>query len=128
MRRLLIALLVGAGLGAVVPPGPVLSQSTSPQLARGKTIYAARCAHCHGPKGEGGKGPRLVGSEHNLTGYETAEGLYAYTRQVMPADRPGRLLEPEYWAVLAYILSENGLLPSGIALGRGNAAQVPLYH
>jgi cytochrome c len=126
MRRLVIALLVGAGLGAVVLPGPVLPQSASPQLARGKTIYAARCAHCHGPNGEGDKGPRLVGPEHNLSGYGTAEGLYAYTRQVMPADRPGRLLEPEYWAVLAYILSENDLLPSGTALGRGNATNVAL--
>jgi mono/diheme cytochrome c family protein len=118
--------LLVAGLAAVVPPSSALGQSANKQLARGKAVYAARCAECHGLQGEGKKGPKLMGPEHNLSGYATAEGLYTYTRQVMPANRPGRLLEPDYWAVLAYILNENGLLPAGTILGRDNATQVAL--
>jgi hypothetical protein len=44
----------------------------------------------------------------------------------MPIDAPGKLLESEYWAVLAYILTQNQLLPSGTTLGRQNAASVRL--
>ena len=61
-------------------------------------------------------GPSLVGPQHHLTGYGTADILFDYTRQVMPADRPGRMQDVEYWAVVAYLLKENGLLPSGTTL------------
>ena len=43
----------------------------------------------------------------------------------MPADRPDRMQEVEYWAVLAYLLRENGLLPPSIALA-ATAPQIPL--
>jgi hypothetical protein len=36
------------------------------------------------------------------------------------------MLEVEYWAVLAYILHENGLLPSGAILEDATARQIPL--
>ena len=32
-------------------------------VAEGATIYAAKCAGCHGPKGEGGSADRLVGPQ-----------------------------------------------------------------
>jgi S-disulfanyl-L-cysteine oxidoreductase SoxD len=126
MRRNGIAWLFGVGLGAVLFQDPILAQQASPQVTQGRAIYAARCANCHGSNGEGDKGPSLVGENHNLSGYGTADVLYDYTRQVMPADRPGRLLEVQYWAVLAYILDANGLLPPGTTLGRANAQQVAL--
>jgi hypothetical protein len=43
-------------------------------------------------------GPSLLGPQHHLSGYGTADVLFDYTRQVMPADRPGRM------QVLAYLL------------------------
>jgi hypothetical protein len=43
-------------------------------------------------------------AQHHLSGYGTADVLFDYTRRVMPADRPGRMQEVEYWAVLAYLL------------------------
>ncbi len=64
--------------------------------------------------------------QHHLSGYGTADVLFDYTRQVMPADRPGRMQEVEYWAVLAYLLKENGLLPPGTTLGSATAPQIPL--
>jgi hypothetical protein len=63
-------------------------------------------------------GPSLIGPKHHLSGYGTADVLFDYTQQVMPADRPGRMLAVEYWAVLAYILDENGLLLPGTPFRR----------
>ncbi|HEX2025135.1 MAG TPA: c-type cytochrome [Actinomycetota bacterium] len=40
---------------------PVTAQQTDHRLARGADLYAAGCASCHGPGGEGGVGPSLIG-------------------------------------------------------------------
>jgi S-disulfanyl-L-cysteine oxidoreductase SoxD len=126
MRPLSAALFVGLGLGSGLWPGPILAQDADRQVAQGEAIYARRCARCHGANGEGKMGPSLVGPQHHLSGYGTADVLFDYTRQVMPADRPGRMQDVEYWAVLAYLLKENGLLPPGTALGSATAPQIPL--
>lgn len=115
-------LLLGLGGGLArtiaVPAGD--------QVDRGREIYQARCALCHGDKGEGRLGRPLIGPDAGLGGFGTAMGLFDYVRKVMPADAPGRLLESEYWAVLAFILKENDLLPPETTLGRDSAAAVPL--
>jgi mono/diheme cytochrome c family protein len=126
MRQLSTALFVALGLESALGPNPILAQDTDRQVVQGQAIYARRCARCHGAGGEGKMGPSLVGAKHHLSGYGTADVLFDYTRQVMPADRPGRMLEVEYWAVLAYILHENGLLPPGTILEGATAAQIPL--
>src|SRR5688572_2892381 len=106
MKR--IAVLLAVGLGSGLWPSAILAQDADRQVAQGEAIYARRCARCHGAGGEGKMGPSLVGPQHHLSGYGTADVLFDYTRRVMPADRPGRMHEVEYWAVLAYILHENG--------------------
>ena len=116
MRYARLAVLITAGLGAGLGSTSVLAQDTERQIEQGKAIYARRCAKCHGANGEGKMGPSLVGPQHHLSGYGTADVLFDYTRQVMPADRPGRMQDVEYWAVLAYLLKANGLLPPGTAL------------
>jgi S-disulfanyl-L-cysteine oxidoreductase SoxD len=124
MKR--IAVLLAVGLGSGLWPGAILAQDADRQVAQGEAIYARRCAKCHGANGEGKMGPSLVGPQHHLSGYGTADVLFDYTRQVMPADRPGRMQDVEYWAVLAYLLHENGLLPEGTILESGTAPQVAL--
>ena len=126
MSRLANTLLVALGLGSGLWPGPIVAQDADRQVAQGQAIYARRCARCHGAGGEGKMGPSLVGPQHHLSGYGTADVLFDYTRQVMPADRPGRMLEVEYWAVLAYILHENGLLPPDTILEAATAPQIAL--
>ena len=113
MRHVRLAVLTAVALGTGLGPTSVLAQDAERQVEQGKAIYARRCAKCHGANGEGKMGPSLVGPQHHLSGYGTADVLFDYTRQVMPADRPGRMQEVEYWAVLAYLLKENGLLPPG---------------
>lgn len=124
MKR--IAVLLAVGLGSGLWPSAILAQDADRQVAQGEAIYARRCARCHGAGGEGKMGPSLVGPQHHLSGYGTADVLFDYTRQVMPADRPGRMHEVEYWAVLAYILHENGLLPPDIILEAATAPQIAL--
>ena len=103
-----------------------LSAQGTEQVARGREVFNERCAKCHGEQGEGKLGKALIGPKANLGGYGTARGLFDYTRTIMPIDTPGRLLESEYWAVLAYILTQNGILAPGTTLGRQNAGQVRL--
>ena len=126
MRHVRLAVLTAVALGAGLGSTSVLAQDAGRQVEQGKAIYARRCAKCHGANGEGKMGPSLVGPQHHLSGYGTADVLFDYTRQVMPADRPGRMQEVEYWAVLAYLLKENGLLPLGTILESATAPQIPL--
>ena len=126
MRHVRLAVLIAVGLGTGLGPSPILAQDAERQVEQGQAIYARRCAKCHGANGEGKMGPSLIGPQHHLSGYGTADVLFDYTRQVMPADRPGRMQEVEYWAVLAYLLKENGLLPPGTSLESATAPQIPL--
>jgi mono/diheme cytochrome c family protein len=126
MRALGWSLLVAAvvGGGALLASLPLAAQDD--QLQRGRAVYEERCAKCHGEEGQGKLGRALIGPNANLGGYGTARGLFDYTRKIMPIDAPGKLLESEYWAVLAYILNQNRILPDGTTLGRQNAAGIQL--
>jgi cytochrome c len=126
MRQARLVYFVTAVLGSGLEASPILAQDAERQVVQGKAIYARRCAKCHGADGQGKMGPSLIGAEHHLSGYGTADVLFDYTRQVMPADRPGRMQDVEYWAVLAYLLKENGLLPPDTPLGSETAPQIPL--
>jgi putative heme-binding domain-containing protein len=48
--------LIAAGIGLAQT-----APSTTPQdLAKGQRIFQSQCAHCHGPRGEGGRGANLA--------------------------------------------------------------------
>src|SRR5262245_23646389 len=92
------------GLGAAIAPDGGGLPEGSGTVAQGLTVYAARCASCHGPGGEGGGvGAALVGGKGTLA---TARPLKTvgrfwphattgrdYGNGAMPCDRPG-LLQP----------------------------------
>ena len=93
------------------------------QVALGTTTYVSHCASCHGSSGEGtAMGPRLVGLAEGALPLEPREGAVRTSRFVtvadvaafavanMPADDPGSLSADEYWAVLAFALSANGIV------------------
>ncbi|MEI2718669.1 MAG: c-type cytochrome [Gemmatimonadales bacterium] len=76
--------------------------------ARGAGVYAARCATCHGPEGEGGAYPRapaLWGPGSYSIGASMAivERAAAFIRHNMPLSAPGTLTDQEAWDVAAYI-------------------------
>lgn len=95
--------------------------------AQGATIYVQKCAACHGAAGEGqATYPKLVGREPragfpfatdfkipktvgNYWPYATT--VYDYVRRAMPFTAPGSLTPDETYAVVAYLLAENQVIP-----------------
>jgi mono/diheme cytochrome c family protein len=105
--------------GNNLPPG-------SGSVSRGREVFDQQCAACHGAKGEGGVGDRLVGGQGTLATPEPvktvgsywpyAPTLFDYIRRAMPQNAPQSLSNDDVYAVSAYILHLNGLLPAEATL------------
>src|SRR3979411_329577 len=105
--------------GNNLPPG-------SGSVRHGHEVFDQQCAACHGAKGEGGIGDQLVGGQGTLATskpvrtigsyWPYAPTLFDYTRRAMPQNAPQSLSNEEVYAVSAYILHLNGLLPAEATL------------
>jgi len=105
-------------------------------VAEGKLIYEDNCAACHGPDGQGGIKDPLVGGMGTLASdkpiktvgsywpYSTT--LFDYIRRAMPYQAPGTLGDNDTYALTAYILSLNGILPNDAALNAETLAKVEM--
>jgi len=95
--------------------------------AQGATIFAAHCAACHGRSGTEGPEPALVGGGEwpkngppavqtvgNYWPYATT--LYDYIGRAMPQNAPGSLSADETYAVIAWILAQNGIVANDAVL------------
>jgi cytochrome c len=100
--------------------------SGSGSVAQGHEIFDAQCSACHGAKGEGGLGDQLVGGQGTLATakpvrtvgsyWPYATTLFDYIRRAMPQNAPQSLSNEEVYAVSAYVLNLNGLLPADATL------------
>jgi mono/diheme cytochrome c family protein len=91
-------------------------------IERGHVVYDGQCASCHGVRGEGGVGDRLVGGQGTLATskpiktvgsyWPYAPTLFDYIRRAMPQNAPQSLSDGDVYAVSGYVLNLNGLLPS----------------
>ena len=105
--------------GSNLPPG-------SGNVSHGREVFDQQCAACHGAKGEGGVGDRLVGGQGTLATpkpvrtvgsyWPYAPTLFDYIRRAMPQNAPQSLSNEDVYAVSAYILNLNGLLPPDATL------------
>ena len=79
--------------------------TTEADLALGKKLYAGRCAGCHGPDGDGGKGANLAVAV--LPRASTDLALYRVVRYGLPeTEMPATLLAPrEVWQIAAFVRS-----------------------
>jgi S-disulfanyl-L-cysteine oxidoreductase SoxD len=105
--------------------------SVSNQVNAGRDVYLHECARCHGPiDGEGLTAPPLFGAEpaKKLASFQTSQALYTFIRFAMPQDKPGSLLEEDYWAVLAFVLARNGFIAEDFAVGPETAHGLQLQH
>ena len=86
---------------------------TEAQAARGRTLYAAKCANCHGDSLQGKSAPMLAGNAFlAVWGAQPLSELAGKIRNTMPANDPGKLKPSETADLVAYIL-EAGKFPSG---------------
>ena len=101
--------------GTNLPPG-------SGTAALGAKLYVDKgCNLCHGDNGKGGPNPALVGNPP-LTGDVAAlktianfwawpTTLFDYIRRAMPWPTPHTLSDDEVYALCAYLLAANNLIP-----------------
>ena len=104
-------------------------------VARGVVVYAAQCSQCHGANGEGlPTFPKLVGRDS--AGASTPEFQFAttnktktignywpyattvfdYIKRAMPFAAPGSMTDDDVYAVTAYLLSANAIIPDTATL------------
>ena len=99
--------------GAGLPAG-------SGTVSEGQAVYMMHCVACHGPTGTEGPNDRLVDAEMwdaypttrtigNYWPYATT--LFDFIRKAMPQLTPGILTDDEVYAVIAYLLYLNEVVP-----------------
>lgn len=113
--------------GAELPPG-------SGSVATGATVYKAKCANCHGAAGEGvppaypalvgrdpkaenfafATDPKLTRTIGNYWPYATT--VFDYVRRAMPHTQPGSLTDDEVYALTAWLLAANQVIPMNTTL------------
>ncbi len=116
--------------GAGAPPG-------SGSVAEGRLVYNVKCVSCHGITGREGPNDQLVGRDPrdgfpfgetrgirrtvgNYWPYATT--LFDYVKRAMPMTFPGSLTDDEIYAVAAYILFLNEIIPEDAVM---NAETLP---
>jgi cytochrome c len=101
----------------------------------GKGVYEAKCAACHGAKGEGSAAfPQLVGGVGSLkttqpvgtigSYWPYATTVFDYINRAMPYQDPGSLRPDEVYAVTAYLLHLNGIIDEDTELNRKSLPKV----
>jgi S-disulfanyl-L-cysteine oxidoreductase SoxD len=106
-------------------------------VAEGRKVYESKCLTCHGPDAKGGPvyGAMVGGIGSFATDkrvvtpgsmYPYAPILFDYIRRSMPMDAPQTLTANEVYAVSAYLLHLNGLLPADAAVDQVSLAQVKM--
>ena len=110
-----------------VAPGGQGAPQGSGTVAEGEEVYFDKCADCHGDFGEGvGRIAGLMGGEDTLQDerpvktigsfWPHATTIFDYTKRSMPFGDAQSLSNDEVYAVTAYILFLNDLIPEDTVL------------
>lgn len=106
--------------GEGLPPG-------SGTVAEGAQVYRMQCVACHGETGVEGPNDRLVGREpwedfpttRTVGNYwPWATTLFDYMVRAMPQHYPGSLSADETYAVIAWLLWRNEIIPEDAVMDR----------
>lgn len=116
----------------VHPDGTGLPEGSG-TVAAGRQVYADNCELCHG---SGGIKDQLAGGQGTLSSdkpvktvgsfWPYATTLYDYIRRAMPYPAPGSLSDNDTYAVTAYILSLNGILPEDGSLDQESLPKIEM--
>jgi S-disulfanyl-L-cysteine oxidoreductase SoxD len=115
--------------GTGLPPG-------RGSVREGEAIFAEKCASCHGDHGEGKPMDRLVGGAGTLgtakpvktvgSYWPFATTLFDFVRRAMPFNAPQSLSPSEVYAVSAYVLFLNHLVPGDAILDARSLPKVAM--
>ena len=105
-------------------------------VAQGKQVFADNCAACHGDTGQGGIKDPLVGGQGTLASdkpiktvgsfWPYATTLFDYIHRAMPYPTPGSLSNDDTYAVVAFILSLNGIIPTDSKVDRASLPNIKM--
>src|SRR3954466_13068958 len=117
-----------------IPPSGAGLPAGSGTAKQGAAVYAAKCQACHGEKGIGKPADPLVGGAGTLatkTPLRTVGSYWPYAttlfdcvRRAMPITAPLSLSNDDVYAVSAYILNLNGIIPVDAVLDARTLPQV----
>jgi cytochrome c len=115
--------------GSGLPPG-------SGTAGAGATVYTAKCQSCHGEKGAGKPNDPLVGGQGTLASpgpvrtvgsyWPYATTVFDYVRRAMPYQLSQSLTNDEVYAVTAYLLHLNGIIPEHEVMNARTLPQVKM--
>src|SRR3989441_4757232 len=116
--------------GRGLPPG-------QGSVAEGRKVYEAKCVACHGADAKGGPMyGTMVGGIGSFTTnarvltpgsmFPYAPILFDYIRRSMPMDRPQTMTANEVYAVSAYLLNLNGLIPADAVMDAQSMPKVQM--
>ncbi len=83
---------------------------TTQQAQTGAGLYATNCASCHGGNLQGVAAPAIAGKDFQKTAVAdkyTVSVIRTIVTQNMPLNNPGSLSDPQYAAIMAYLLAAN---------------------
>lgn len=119
----------------VLPDGRGLPEGSG-TVAEGEKLFATHCMACHGPGGEGGFKDRLVGGVGSLNSdhpiktvgsyWPYATTVYDYIHRAMPYQAPGSLSDSDYYALVAYLLNRNAIVPDNASLDKHSLPAVKM--
>jgi cytochrome c len=119
---------------AVRPDGQGLPAGGG-SVNEGADLYADQCAACHGTFGEGeGRYPKLAGGslkgerpEPTVGSYwPYATTLWDYINRAMPFPAPHSLTADQVYAITAYVLNLNNLVPNDFVADRNSLPKVKM--
>jgi len=118
---------------SITPDGRGLPAGSG-TVEQGAAVYAAKCQACHGAKGSGGPNDRLTGGIGSLASgkpvktvasyWPYATTVFDYVRRAMPITAPQSMSNDEVYALTAYLLSVDGIVPKDARLDSGSLPNV----
>ena len=113
--------------GAGLPPG-------QGNVEQGRELFALVCQPCHNEAGKGQPSDRLTGGIGTLATaapiktvasfWPYATTLFDYVRRAMPLQSPQSLNNDQVYALVAYLLSVDGIVPATATLDAQSLAAI----